>query len=70
MKFNDTQTSYSNDKSSCINYLEFNPFPSGHWNHEKDDWGRGSAEAAVFIQELAEFLIEQGWPKASLAAQG
>lgn len=72
MKFNDTQTSYSNEQS-CINYLGFNPFPSGHWNHDKDGGGRGSADANVFIQEFAEFLMEQGapgWPKVSLAVLG
>lgn len=44
MKFNDTQTSYSNEQSSYINYSLFNPFPSsGHLNCE-DDGSGGSAQ--------------------------
>lgn len=48
MKFNDTQTSYSNEQSSYINYSGFNPFPSpGHLNREKDDGSESSTQRSM-----------------------
>lgn len=70
MKFNDTQTSYSNEQSSYINYSGFNPFHSGHLNHEKDDGSGGSAQQSPCVHPNIGTVPAGRWSRQSCVCVG
>lgn len=71
MKFNDTQTSYSNEQSSYINYSVFNPFPSsGHLNNEKDDGSGGNIQQSRCVRPSVSTLSAGRWSRWSRVRMG
>lgn len=71
MKFNDTQTSYSNEQSSHINYSGFNPCTfSGHLSREKDDGSRGSAQQSHCVPPSVCTSSAGRWSRCSWVHMG